>query len=153
MQADLADVSAEGSRTVMVLTMHVVGDGSANGDKTRAGRDGKKPSFRKEYIENIGKADATFAAQHASGFVEPEDAVVAAAVDQFAAGVETRVAVAAAETIWEQGVGCGSSENVRHLVVPRRLVDAMVRGLRVTAPRENSLGGRRCCGLLAQGCG
>src|SRR6267143_450749 len=119
MQADLANVSAEGSGTVMVLTMHVVGNGPAHGNEARARRDQQKPSFREKYVDDIGKADATFAAQHASGFVEPEDAVEAAAVDQFAAGVETRVPVAAAETIWEQGVGCGSSENVRHLVVPR----------------------------------
>jgi hypothetical protein len=32
-------------------------------------------------------------------------------------------------------------------------VDVMVRSLRVTAPRENSLGGRRRNGLFAQGCG
>ena len=117
------DVSAEGPGTVMVLTVDVVGDGSADGDEARAGRDRKKPSFREKYVDDVGEADAAFAAQHASRFVESEDAVKAAAIDQFAAGVETRVAIAAAQTIGEQGAGRGSSENFRHLVVPRRLVD------------------------------
>src|SRR5229473_4561013 len=66
MQADLADMSAEGSSAVMVLTVDVVGDGSADGDEARAGRDGKEPSFREEYAEDVGEADAAFAAEHAS---------------------------------------------------------------------------------------
>src|SRR5665811_924838 len=127
MQADLADVSAEGSSAVMVLTMNVVGDGSADSDKAGSGRDGKKPSFREEYVEDVREADAAFATEHASGFIETEDAVETAAVDQFAAGVETRVAVTAAEAIGEQGARRGSFENLRHLVVPRRFVDVMVR--------------------------
>ena len=149
-RADLADVSTESSSTMMVLTVDVVGDGSADSDEASAGRDRKEPSFREKYVENVGEADAAFAAEHASRFVESEDAVKAAAVDQFSAGVETRVAIAAAEAIGEQGPGRGSFENVRYLVVPRRPVNVMVRSLRVTAPRENSLGGRRRCGLLAQ---
>src|SRR5260370_10030521 len=101
MQTDLADVSAEGSSTVMILTVNVVGDDSADSNEARARRDGKKPSFRKEYIENIGKAGATFAAQHPSRFVEPAHPVEATAVAQFSAGVETGVAVAPAERICE----------------------------------------------------
>jgi hypothetical protein len=149
MQADLANVSAESPSAMMVLAVDVVGDGSANGDESRAGRDRKKPSSREEYVEDIGEADAAFATEHASRFVESEDSVKAAAIDQLAAGVETRVAIAAAEAIREQGAGGGTSENFRHLVVPRRLMDVMVRGLRVPSPRENSLCGRRACGLLA----
>ena len=86
---------------------------------------------------NVGKADAAFAAQHAGRFVETEDAVEAAAVDQFAAGVEARVAVTASEAIGKQGTGRGSFENFRHLIVPCRFVDVLVRGLRITSPREN----------------
>ncbi len=124
-----------------------------DGDEASAGRDRKEPSFREEYIDDVGEADAAFAAEHAGGFVETENAVEAAAVNQFASGVETGVAVTAAEAIGEQGARRGSSENFRHLVIPRRPVDVMVRGFRVTAPRENSLDGRRGCGFLAQGCG
>src|SRR5260370_23566538 len=118
MQADLANVSAEGSSTVMVLTVDVVGNSSTDCDEARAGRDGKEPSFRKEYVEDVGEADAAFAAEHDSRFVESEDTVEAATVDQSTAGVETRVSIAAAEAIGEQGSRRGRSENVRHLVVP-----------------------------------
>ena len=153
MQGDLEDMSPEGSSAVMVLTVDVVGNRSAHRNEASAGRDGKKPSLRKEYVDDVGEADAALAAEQARGFVETEDAVETAAVDQSAAGVETRVAVAATEAIREQGSGRGSLENPRDLVVPSRLVDVMVRDFRVTSPRENSLDGRRSCGLLAQGCG
>jgi hypothetical protein len=113
MQSDLADVSAEGSSAVMVLTVNVVGNGSADGDEAGAGRDGKEPSFTEEYADDVGKADAAFAADHASGFVETEDAVESATVNQLSSGVETRVAVAAAEAIGQQRAGRGISENVR----------------------------------------
>jgi hypothetical protein len=137
----------------MVLTVDVVGNRSAHGNEAGAGRDGKKPSLRKEYVDDVGEADAAFATKQASGFVETEDAIETAAVDQSAAGIETRVAVAAAEAIREQGSGRSRLKNFRDLVVPSRLVDVMVRDFRVTSPRENSLDGRRGCGLLAQGCG
>src|SRR5271165_3060176 len=140
MQCDLADVVSEGSSTMMVLPVDVIGNGSADGNKARPGRDGKEPSFRQEYVENIGEADATFAAQHACRFVETEDAVEPATVDEFAAGVETRIAVTAAEAKGEQGARRGSLENSRHLVVPRRLVNVGARELRVAPPRKNLLG-------------
>ncbi len=153
MQADLADMGAEGSSAVMVLAVNVVGNRSANGDEAGAGSDGKEPSLGEKHLNDVAEADAALAADHARGLIEPEDAVKAAAVDQFASGVETRVAVTAAKAMGEQGAGRGSFEYFRHLVVPRRLVDLMMRSLRVTAPRENSLGWRRGCALLAQGCG
>ena len=40
---------------------------------------------------------------HASGFVETENAIETAAVDQFTASVEAGIAVAAAEAIGKQG--------------------------------------------------
>jgi hypothetical protein len=85
----------------MVLTVHVVGNGSADGDEASAGRGRKEPSFREKYVDDVGKADAAFAADHASGFVKTEDAVESATVNQLSSGVQTRVAVAAAEAIGE----------------------------------------------------
>src|SRR6266446_3827829 len=153
MDSDLANVSPEGSGAVMVLTVDVIGDSPADGDEARAGRNGKEPSFREEYVEDVREADAALASDHASRFVETENAVEAAAVDQCAPVVETRVAVTAAEAVGEQGAGRGSFKNFRHLVVPCRFMDTMMRSLRVAAPRENSFDGRRSCGLLTQGCG
>src|ERR1035438_2570111 len=117
MQADLADVRAESPRTVVVLAVDVVSDSPADSDKASAGRDGKEPPFREEYIDDVGEAHAAFAAQHPRGFIETQEAVEAPAVDQFATGVETRIAVAASQAIGKQGARCGSLENVRHLVV------------------------------------
>ena len=151
MQRNLADVSSEGSRTVMVLAVDVVGNGSADGNEARAGRDGKEPSLRKEYVENIGEADAAFAAEYARRFVETENAVETATVDQFAAGVETRIAVTAAEAMGEQRAGRGGLENFRHLVVPRRLVDVTVRNLRDNVPTSELFSGRRGGGLFTHG--
>jgi hypothetical protein len=62
---------------------------------------GRNHPLGRKYIDDVGKADAAFAAQHAGGFVETENAVETAAVDQFAVGVETRVAVTAAQAIRE----------------------------------------------------
>ena len=149
MQSDLLNMSAEASRAVMVFAMNVVGDCSANGNEARAGRDGKEPSLRQKHIDDVREADAAFAAQHPSEFVESENAVEAAAVDQFAAGVETGIAIAASKAIREQGIRRGSFENLRQLIVPSRFVDMLVRRLRVTSPGEDSLSGVRGCGFLA----
>src|SRR5271165_1854766 len=97
MQCDLADVVSEGSSAVMVLAVDVVSNGSADGHEARAGRDGKEPSLRQKYVENVGEADAAFAAEHASRLVETQDAVETAAIDQLTSAVETRIAVTAAE--------------------------------------------------------
>src|SRR5208282_38544 len=149
MQSDLADVSTEGSSAMMVLTVHVIGDGSTYSDEAGAGRDGKEPSFGKKNVDDVGEAHAAFAAKHAGGFVETEDTVETGTVDQFAVGVETGIAVAAAEAIRKQRTGRGSLEKFRYLVAPCGFVDVMMHGLRVAAPRENSPDRRRCSGLFA----
>src|SRR4029077_18735955 len=97
--------------------------------------------------------DSAFATQHASRFVESQHAVETAAIDQLAAGIETRAPITAAKAIGKQRTWRGSSKNCRHLVVPGRFVDVMVGGLRVTAPRKYLFSGRRGCDLFAQGCG
>jgi hypothetical protein len=97
----------------MVLTVNVVGNSTADGDEASAGRNGKKPSSREEYVDDVGEAETAFAADHASGFVETEDAVDSATVNQLSSGVETRVAVTAAEAIGKQRAGRGISEDVR----------------------------------------
>ena len=84
------------------------------------------------------RRDAALAADHARRFIEAQNAVEAAAVDQIAARIETGVAVTAAEAIREQRTRRSSFEKVRNLIIPCRLVHSMVRDLRITAPRENS---------------
>jgi hypothetical protein len=96
----------------MVLTMNVIRNGPTNGDETSAGCDRKKPSLREKYVDNIGKAYTALAAHYARRFVKGKDAVESATIDQFAAAVETRIAVAAAEAIRKQRAGCGGFENL-----------------------------------------
>jgi hypothetical protein len=83
MQSDLPNVSAKGSTAMMILAMNIVSDCSADGYVPGAGSDGKKPSAREKYVDNIGEADTAFTTQHPSGFVESKDAVETAAVDEF----------------------------------------------------------------------
>src|SRR5208282_40240 len=112
MQSDLPHVGTKGSRAVMVLTMNVIRNGPTNGDEPRAGCDRKKPSLREKYVDNIGKAYTALAAHYARRFVKGKDAVESATIDQFAAAVETRIAIAAAEAIRKQRAGRGGFENL-----------------------------------------
>ncbi len=123
MQGDLTDVRAEGSRTVVILSMEVVGDRATDGDEASAGRDCKEPSLREKHIDDVREADAAFAAEHARGFIEGQEAVESPAIDEFASGVETGVAVTASETIGKQGARRGSLKDLRQLIVPCRFVD------------------------------
>ncbi len=112
MQSKLAHVSSEGSGTVMVLAVYIIGDGSADGDESRARSDRKKPAFGQKYVNDVRESDAAFAAQHARRFIETENAIQAPAVDKCSAGIETGVAVAATKTVGKQGAGrCGMRES------------------------------------------
>jgi hypothetical protein len=102
MQSDLANMSAEGPGTVMVLAMHVVGDSSANRHKTSAGSHWKEPSLGKKNVDDSGEADPAFAANHSTGFVKTENPVETPAVDKPAPSVETRIPIAATESIRKQ---------------------------------------------------
>ena len=119
---------------MMVLTMDIIGDRSADGNEAGAGSDRKKPSPRKKYVKNVGEGDSAFAAQNAAGVVETENAIKAAAVDQFTAGVEAGIPIAAAKAVGKQRIRRGSSENFRHLIIPCRSMNVWMRSLRVTSP-------------------
>jgi hypothetical protein len=49
-----------------------------------------------KYVDDIGEADAAFAAEHSSRFIKSENAIQSPAINQFAGGVEARVAITAA---------------------------------------------------------
>ena len=51
---------------MMVLAVDVIGNRSANGNEAGARSDGKEPSLREKYVDDVGKADAAFTAEHAS---------------------------------------------------------------------------------------
>src|ERR1700691_4101638 len=143
MQADLANVPSESSGAVMVLAVNIVGNSPANGNEAGSWRDGQKPSFRKKHVDNVVKAHARFAAQHATGRVKTKNAVKSPAVDQFASCAETGITVTPPLPIREQRTRRGTPENLRYLIVPRGLVNVRVRGFRIAAPRSNPGDGRR----------
>src|ERR1700704_91703 len=101
MHRNLAYVSAESSSAMMILTMNIISDRSADGHKTGSWRDREEPTFGKEYIDNVGKTNPSFAANDAARFVEGENTIETLAVNQFTPVVETRIAVTAAETMWQ----------------------------------------------------
>jgi hypothetical protein len=88
--------------TVMVLAVHVVGDGAPHGHKGRPRRDGQKPTFGQKDIEDFGQADTAFATHDSRGFVETENTVETAAFDEFAVAVQARIAIAASQTKGKQ---------------------------------------------------
>ena len=101
-------VPAEGAGAVVVLAMHVVGDGAADRDEARAGRDGQEPAAAIRLRpagdrEDVGEPDAGLAGQHARVPVEGDEAVEAAAVEQPAARVERHVAIGPAAALGEGG--------------------------------------------------
>lgn len=123
MQGNLTDVRAEGSRTVVILSMDIVGDRASDRDEAGAGSDWKEPSLREKHIDDVREADTAFAAKYAGRFVEGQEAIEAPAVDEFAPGVETGVAVTASEAIGKQGARHGGLKDLRQLIVPCRFVD------------------------------
>src|SRR5271156_3336397 len=118
MQANLTDVRTESSGAVVILSMDVIGDRSADGDEASAGSDRKEPSFREKHIDDVGEADSAFAAQHAGGFIEGQQAVQSPAIEEFTPCVETGVAVTASQTVGKQAAGSGTLKNVGYLIAP-----------------------------------
>src|SRR5215470_10080139 len=127
---------------MMVLTMNVIGNGSAHGDESRAGRNGEEPALRQKDINDVGQGDAAFAAHHAGRLVESENPVQTAAVDELALTVEARVSVAAPQAEGKQRARSGGAQNRRHLIVPRGPVRMSMRKLRVAPPGEIVFGPR-----------
>ena|SRR5579864_7206386 len=125
---------AKSSRAMMVLAVHIVCDGAANGDEAGARSDGRKPAFGEEYLDQVGEADAALAANDPRGFVEGEDTVETAAFDELAAAVEAGVAITAAVAKGKQRAGFGGPENLRELIAPCRLMHCVVPELRIATP-------------------
>jgi hypothetical protein len=101
MQGYLTNVSAKGSRAMMILAMNIVGGRPADRNKTSSRCNGKEPAFRQKHVDDFGEANSTFTAHHPTGFVEAKNAVQAAAVNQFATIIEARVAITAPQSIWQ----------------------------------------------------
>ena len=89
-------MSTKRSSTVMVLSVHIVGDGAHDGHEAGARRDWQKPALGKEDIDQFSETHAAFAANDSRRFVKPQNAIETAALDELAAAVEAGVSVTAA---------------------------------------------------------
>jgi hypothetical protein len=69
-QPKLPNVTAETPINMMVLTMHIGGDRTRNGDIAGAGRDGQEEASRNDLAENAIQAGATSGRYGASGGID-----------------------------------------------------------------------------------
>lgn len=82
--------------------MHVIGDGAADGNETRARRHGKEPAARHDERKYVSEQYAGLAGQHATIGIEGDEAVEAAHLQQRAAGIQPDIAIAATIAVGEQ---------------------------------------------------
>lgn len=57
-------MSAEGAVTMVVLSVNVTGDGTANGDEARAGHDWQEPATRHKGSQNVIQRNTCSAGKH-----------------------------------------------------------------------------------------
>ena len=86
-------MGAESTAYVMVLAVHVIGDGAGRGDEARARCHRQEVTVRKRLLENVTQQHAGSAGQFARLFVTSKNSIEAAAVDQRAAIIVTAVAI------------------------------------------------------------
>src|SRR5262249_2953198 len=120
-------VIAEGTGLVVVLAVHVVGDGAAHRDEARSRQHRQAPAARHEDVLDVAQRGAGFASQPAGRRVEADEAVEARGAPPGAARVEAGIAVGAAQSIGDAGtalrqLGCDPAAVVEldHLVRQRR---------------------------------
>ena len=92
-------VAAQGAGAVVVLAVHVIGDGAAERHVLRAGGDRQEPSLRHDESEDLGQAHARLAAHDPEVAIECQEAVEPPCDEQRAAVVQARVAVAPSEPV------------------------------------------------------
>jgi hypothetical protein len=96
-------VIAEGTAAMMILTVHVVGNGAAHSDPPGARCDRQHPAGGEGELLDIPQQCARLALQDARLAIEPEKAIQAAGGPQRPARVETAVAVTATHAIGDTG--------------------------------------------------
>ena len=89
---------AEGAESVMVLSVDVVGDGTADGHELCARHDRQCPSPGNEQSLNVSQQNAGFAMQQAGRIVKADEAIEPGHLPEHAARIQAGVPVAAAHT-------------------------------------------------------
>ena len=68
----------KGARAMVILTVHVVGDGAADRDQGRARRHWRKPAVRQRQGDDLTEQDTGFALENAARGIEADESVEAA---------------------------------------------------------------------------
>jgi hypothetical protein len=131
-------VAADGSGALLILAVHVVGDGAAEGDEFRPGGDRKEPAARHAHAQQRIERQAGFRAHHAGLPIGGEEMIRARRVEQIAAAVECHVAIRPAQAAAQQRPRAGRPDRGRHLVPEGRGHDR-VRARLQTPPRVDLL--------------
>ena len=105
LQVERQHMVAERAAPVVVLAVHIVGDGAAHRDQARAGQHRQPPAARQEEVLDVAQHHARLAGQPAGRLVEGDEAIEAGRTPQGAAGIEAGIAIAAAEPVGDAGPG------------------------------------------------
>jgi len=152
MQGDLADMRSEGSSAVVVLAVDVVGNRSAHGNEAGAGVTGRNHPLGRNTSRMSERLTPLSVRSRPVDSSKPRMRLRRRQSIRSRPALRQESAVTAAEGHKVARSRPPQLRELRQLIVPRRLVDVMVRDLRVTSPRENPFSGRRICMLLARGC-
>src|SRR6267154_2392669 len=87
-------MQGEGSETVMVLPVHIIGNRAADRYETGPRCNGDEPAGRHGNLQDVGKQHPRFAGQHASLTVEPDETVEPARVHEPGAYIQAAIAIA-----------------------------------------------------------
>jgi len=82
LQLKLENVIAETAGAMMILAVHVVRNGAADGDESRTGRHRREPSAGQELVDDFLQQYAGFALEDAARRIESNESIEAARTEQ-----------------------------------------------------------------------
>lgn len=119
----------------MVLTVHVVGDGTANGHRLGAGCHGQHPAMRHHQPLNISQQNARLTNQAAGLVIERNEMIQPGSIPKGAARIQADVSVTAAHTTGYTGMRPGADNILDSVRIAQ--VNKMVRMGSEPPPRRN----------------
>jgi hypothetical protein len=98
-------VPPEGSSTMVILAMHVVGDASANRREPGSGSHRKEPAPGHEQPDDFGERRSTFTFENARPLIERSESRHSRSIEKRLPVVETDIAIAAPESTRQHETG------------------------------------------------
>src|SRR5215470_15203542 len=95
---------SERSGPMVILAVHIIGDGAADSDELSARHHRQKPAVRHYQTQDLGEQYARFARNPARLAVEANDSIERAREDEPAPDIEAAIAVAASLTEGQHGL-------------------------------------------------